>query len=323
MLEDSSPSLAKAMESAPSSAIDSSYKDKLQKIKGGSNEVCKNKKDLKENFPTVSITNSTRENNQVPTFEKNSEKNGTITLEKETVEKIPSESKLENNTLEKQNNQKQCKKKIKRFSRNKFIGKKKLRNKSSNGRKRKSFRMSKNKKKTFCEDEINDNIDIPKDEDRDLNSIYKSFFGEEEGKIEDKKENIEEKKQENNVEIIKVKKDDKSSDKLEKKDVDKNEVKVEEKKEEKLEEKKEEKVKEENEPNEDNYSQNNIFGDYQEPFPNQNGEIDNYDEILKEEDLNYNYNHEPNGDALGEEGQNVSINIPINTIKIPYDSTND
>ena len=90
--------------------------------------------------------------------------------------------------------------------------------------------MSKNKKKTFCEDEINDNIDIPKDEDRDLNSIYKSFFGEEEGKIEDKKENIEEKKQENNVENIKVKKDDKSNDKLEQKDVDKNEVKFEEKK---------------------------------------------------------------------------------------------
>ena len=322
MLEDSSPSLAKAMESAPSSAIDGSYKAKLQKIKGGSNEVCNNKKDLKENFPTVSITNSTRENNQVPTFEKNSEKNGTVTLEKETVEKIPSESKLEKNTLEKQNNQKQSKKKIKRFSRNKFIGKKKLRNKSSNGRKRKSFRMSKNKKKKVSENENNTNI--YKYDDREPKNVYENLYGErEEEKIEDKKENIEEKKQENNVENIKVKKDDKSNDKLEQKDVDKNEVKFEEKKEEKLEEKKEEKVKEENEPNEDNYSQNNIFGDYQEPFPNQNGEIDNYDEILKEEDLNYNYNHEPNGDALGEEGQNVSINIPINTIKIPYDSTND
>ena len=273
MLEDSSPSLAKAMESAPSSAIDGSYKDKVQKIKGGSNEVCNNKKEFKKNSPTVSITNSTQENNQVPTFEKNSEKNGTILLEKETLEKIPSESKLENNTLEKQNNQNQTKKKVKRFSKNKIIGKKKLRNKSSNGPKRKSFRMSKNKKKKISKNE--NNINIYRYDEREPKSIYESLYGKGE------------EEEDNNYNI------------------DYNEIEV-------------------NEPDEDNDSQNNIYIDYQGPFNNQNNEIDNNNEIFNEEFLNFNYNHEQNGDAfLEEEDHSLIIKIPNNTIIPPYDSTND
>ena len=85
--------------------------------------------------------------------------------------------------LETKQHQKPKKKKVRRFSKTKILGKKIIRNKSSNSSKRISRRRSKNKK---IKKNIIENINsIEKDDDRDLDAMYNSFYGKKENEQQD------------------------------------------------------------------------------------------------------------------------------------------
>ena len=87
------------------------------------------------------------------------------------------------NSPETKQNKKPKKKKVRRFSKTKILGKKIIRDKSSNRSKRIARRPSKNKK---IKKNIIENINsIEKDDDRDLDAMYNSFYGKRENEHED------------------------------------------------------------------------------------------------------------------------------------------
>ena len=98
---------------------------------------------------------------------------------KQAVENLMSSK----NPSETKQNKKPKKKKIRRFSKTKILGKKIIRNKSSNSSKRISRRPSKNKK--IKKNTIENINSIEKDDDRDLDSMYNSFYGKRENEDED------------------------------------------------------------------------------------------------------------------------------------------
>ena len=134
-----------------------------------------------ENLYEISGNFKDTENNPLSKKEKYDEKCAVQTISErfdQAVENLISPK----NSLETKQNQK-SKKKVRNFSKTKILGKKIIRNKSSNSSKRISRRPSKNKK---IKKNIIENINsIEKDDDRDLDAMYNSFYGKKENEQED------------------------------------------------------------------------------------------------------------------------------------------
>ena len=135
-----------------------------------------------ENLNEISGNFKDTENNPLSKKEKYDEKCIVPTTSEryeQSVENLMSSK----NSPETKENKKQKKKKVRRFSKTKILGKKIIRNKSSSRSKRRSRRPSKNKK---IKKNIIENINsIEKDDDRDLEAMYNSFYGKRENENEE------------------------------------------------------------------------------------------------------------------------------------------